>query len=644
MKDIRKIRWLFVVTLLVVILGACSDSTSHSLSIVNIECEGTMCYLKLDVSSPGRDLPSVLVTVGRSPLDGNDGMKFKGSEISFELKEHGTHSIYVTLIEGKRFLTTPAYAKATVNLQPPNAPVFRWNLAHGEVTLTLETETNGSVTDYLILVNDTEYGSSDGVFTFPIERDNEYIVQAFSRSGSITSKPSVIDLRLSEDFPPVVDLSIGQPYLGGSLGAAISDDWDSVADLSIRAYIEESGIPLLFDGTKLIPEIPLPEGQNTLVVQVIDSSGNKTECRRQIQVIRKTSVDLPELYIEEGTIRNARWSASEGPVELQRYRDGEWITLSTHMPNERSSVITKESISENGDLYRIVFESDRERFMPSVPVFAKESLFRRFSTEVISSFLGMDALLVGGNDYRFYGNIVVRDGSVMRAESGSSLTIPKGNTLLVSGVLDLEGRKDRISVNPGGSTGTIEVANNGVLIARSVDFNNTRILVKEAAVVVFENCTFSRGLEIEGARTVQIYGSNVKGEVVVENVREMLVHISDFSGTEVTFSNLGMAMLSRSDMKSQTLRVINSRIEVVDSLIESKSVLVNKTSRFSFIGGPLIDTVIEVSGASSLHIDEPQIIGSVTIDIKELSRLSVQKKVEGLLEILSDEKSAIKVF
>ncbi|MGC9322374.1 MAG: hypothetical protein ACP5FY_09060, partial [Kosmotogaceae bacterium] len=266
------------------------------------------------------------------------------------------------------------------------------------------------------------------------------------------------------------------------------------------------------------------------------------------------------------------------------------------------------------------------------------------STEYISSFLGMDALLVGGNDYRFYGNIVVRDNSVMRVESGSSLTIPKGNTLLVSGVLDLEGWKERISVNPGGSSGTIEVTNNGVLIARSVDFNNSRVLVEGAAVVVFDDCTFSGGLKINGARTVQIYNSLINGEILVENVRELLVHLSEFSGKDLTYSNLGSALLSRSTFGSQSIVVMHSRVEAVGSLFESGEIEINKTSSLSLAGSSIRDTEIEISGASSLHFEELEIAGQVMIDLKGLSRLSIQEDAKEIIEIISDAKSSVKVY
>lgn len=644
MKDIKRIFGIIFVSLLFILVAACSDGGNYSVSVRQIDCKGSICNIDLNISAPGRDLPPFLVTIGRPPVDGNDGLKFRGTEASFELKEQGAHLIYVTLIEGKRFLTTPVSAKVTINLEPPERPAVRWSLAQGFLTLVVRAEDSKEVTDYRILVNGESFRSSSGVFSVPVERDRKYIVQAFSMSDAISSEPAIVDLELSEDFAPEVKLFFTFPYRGEAIQVEISDDWDSPEELEIEAFAQESGISLLFDGARLIPEIPIPEHKNTLVVRVSDSSGNTTEVTKQLAVVRSTSPDLPELYIEEGTIRNARWTTSEGSVELQRYRDGEWITLSSHDSEEKSSIISKDSISENGDLYRIVFTSESEIYMPSVPVFAKESFFRRFSTEYISSFLGMDALLVGGNDYRFYGNIVVRDNSVMRVESGSSLTIPKGNTLLVSGVLDLEGWKDRIAVNPGGSSGTIEVTNNGVLIARSVDFNNSRVVVEGAAVVVFEDCTFYGGLKISGARTVQIYKSQIDGEISVENVRELLVHLSELSGTELTYSNLGSALLSRSTFSSQSMEVMDSRVEVVGSVFEYGDIEINKTSRLLLTGSSLIDTGIEISGASSLHIEELEIRGQVKIDLKGLSRLSIQEDAKEMIEIISDEKSAIKVY
>lgn len=644
MKEIKRIAWRISLFFVILMVVSCSNNTNYTVSIKQIDCEGSICNLRLEISETGPTLPEFLITLDRPPVDGSDGIRAKGTETSIDLKEEGSHTIFVTLVEGKRFLSTPVSEKVIINLDPPDAPVVNWSLSQGELELCLRSDSSDSETDYRILVNGVLQSSTHGTFSFPVERDAHYIIQAFSFDGNLSSKPSIIDLWLSEDFAPKVEFSSALPSTSDAIDIAISDDWDRTDELLIRAFLEESNILLLFDGDRLIPEIPLPEGKSTLVVQVVDSSGNVAEEKRELRIIRRTAVDIPELYIEEGTIRNARWTTPKGMVELQRYRDGEWITLSSHSSEEGSSIIAKDSISENGDLYRIVVTSDNEKYMPSIPVFAKESLFRRFSTEFISSFLGMDALLVGGNDYRFYGNIVVRDNTVMRVESGTSLTIPRGNTLLVSGVLDLEGWKDRIKVNPGGSSGTIEVTNNGVLIARSVDFNNSTISIENAAVVVFEDCTLSGDLKIGGARTIQIYNSHFSGEMEIENVRELLVHQSGFSGDGLVLSGLGKVFFSRSTVRFHSVEVVDSRLEAFESLFETDGFIVDNTSHMLMTRGALIETKITVSGASSVHIEEANLMEKIKIELSELSRLSLQKDLEGSIEIVSDEKSAIKVF
>ncbi|HOZ99318.1 hypothetical protein [Mesotoga prima] len=644
MKEIKRIAWRVLIFAMLLMLISCSNSTNYAVSIKQIDCEGSTCNLRLEISEDGLSLPEFLITLDRPPVDGSDGIRIKGTEISLDLKEAGSHTIFVTLVDGKRFLSTPVSKEVIINLNPPDAPDLTWSLSQGELKLSLRSDSSDSVTDYRILVNNVLHSSTQGTFSFPVDRDAHYVIQAFSVAGNLRSDPSILDLKLSEDFAPEVELTSVLPFTNGAVDITVVDDWDRTNDLSIKAFLEESNILLLFDGNRLIPEIPLPEGINTLVVRVADSSGNVTELKRELKTVRKTSVEIPELYIEEGTIRNARWTTPKGMVELQRYIDGEWITLSTHSSEEESSIIAKDSISEKGDLYRIVVDSDNEKLLPSVPVFAKESLFRRFSTEFISSFLGMDALLVGGNSYRFYGNIVVRENTVMRVESGTSLTIPRGNTLLVSGVLDLEGWKDRIKVNPGGSSGTIEVTNNGVLIARSVDFNNSTVSIENAAVAVFEDCTLSGDLKISGARTVQIYNSQFSGDMEIENVRELLVHQSDFSGSSLVLSGLGRVLLSRSSLRFHSLEIVDSRLEAYESLFEAEGLFVRKTSHLLQTRGALIETEISVSGASSIHIEEPNLTGDVKIELRDLSRLSLQKDLEGSIEIVSDEKSAIKVF
>jgi len=92
------------------------------------------------------------------------------------------------------------------------------------------------------------------------------------------------------------------------------------------------------------------------------------------------------------------------------------------------------------------------------------------------------------------------------------------------------------------------------------------------------------------------------------------------------------------------MEVMDSRVEVVGSVFEYGDIEINKTSRLLLTGSSLIDTGIEISGASSLHIEELEIRGQVKIDLKGLSRLSIQEDAKEMIEIISDEKSAIKVY
>ena len=88
----------------------------------------------------------------------------------------------------------------------------------------------------------------------------------------------------------------------------LEDDWDRSSRLSVNAFAELSGIRFLYDGQRLIPESPLPQGEDAIVVKVMDSSGNCTEYWESFNIVKRTSESLPELYIEEGAVRNNRFA------------------------------------------------------------------------------------------------------------------------------------------------------------------------------------------------------------------------------------------------------------------------------------------------------------------------------------------------
>lgn len=639
-KKIRRIIFLFFLLLWTfVLLPACSDSVSYSVAVRRVSCETTKCRLDLDVKSPGREPPQVLLTLDRSPQTSADGVRFEGTSHTLEIQQPGEHRIFLTLVEGKRFLTSPVSTVVFIDPTVPKKPEIKWRLKAGKLLLELSGP-DKSVDSFKVRLNGkSEELSSSGNFLLDIQKGEEYLIQGYSLRGAVSSEHSLLDLYLGGDEPPSLNVSTHKPYTGGLVKFSAEDDWDELDNLSITAYIDESGIKLLCGNSFLLPRIPLPQGKNTLVVRAVDSAGNETVIREELFVVKKISEKLPELYIEEGAVRNAKWISEEGTVTLQKFSGGEWVDISTHQAWERTSTIPKETLSSGGDLYRLTAIGPDELSLPSVPVFAKESFFKRFSTEFISSLLGMDALLIGGNDYQFYGNIVVRDNSVMKVESGSSLSISRGNTLLVSGVLDLEGGRERIEINPNGSTGTIEVTKNGIMLARNVNFNKTKFIAKGAGVVVMENCEFLSGIEIKGARTVQIYNCLIEGNLTLENVKSVFIHSSEFNTDTFRLSNIVSATFSESEINGPLVESINSKIDFVSSRVNSVLLSIDQLSGVTLVDSFLDLNELGVSGASSTHLESVELARKLRVSIHNLSRLSLPEELKSKLDIEQDFKS-----
>lgn len=630
---------------LLISLVACSDRTGYSISIKQAKCEFSECYLDLDIRYSGRERPEILITVDRIPVDAMDGIRTEEPKYSFKLDSPGSHRIYVTLVKGKRFLTSPVSTDILVDTRIPETPSIIWKLSGGKLSIHLATQGDISYTAFRIVFDSgIEKISAFPFFEIDIEKGRDYIIQGYTMRGANSSEPGILDFLLDEDEAPKINTFIESPYSGGPVTLTLEDDWDRSDRLLVDASTERSGIRFLYDGQRLIPESPLPQGEDTLVVKVTDSSGNSTKHQESFNIIKRTSENLPELYIEEGAVRNAKWTAQDGTTVLQKFSGGEWTVISNHNQDERTATIPRDSLSVEGDLYRLLVKSPSEIMLPSMPVFAKESFFKRFSTEVISSLLGMDALLVGGNDYRLFGNVVVRENSIMKVESGSTLTISRGNTLLVSGVLDLEGRKDRIALNPGGSYGTLEVSTNGILIARNVDFNKTRIVVKNASVIAMDGCTLGAGLEIRGTRTVQLYNCEIVGDILLENVMDLYIHSSRSASGKFVLSNSLSSTLSRSTIENDTVEIKNSRVSFFLGGVSSQHFKIYQLSRVSMTGLEISSEKLEVLEASSLSLEDIYGDGKFLLSVRTLSRASLDEKLAGKLDLEADEKSVIAIY
>ena len=638
-------KYFFIVVVISFFFSACSESHNYYVAIRAIDSELTMCYIELDIKASGRERPQILITLDNPPSNAADGILTELTSFAFEIPVAGLHKVYVTLVQGKRFLTSPISSEVIIDLTLPYPPEINWSMSSGRLHLELYSDGSSNIHGYRLIVDSTEeFFSSSGSFAIDINKGQEYFIQGYALRGNIHSEPKMIDLLLSEDKPPEIEIALQRPYEGGAIGLTVKDDWDRPEALEVRAFTQEHGISLLYDSQRLIPEVPLLEATNTVVIVVTDSSNNTTVKNEVVNVVKKTAEKPPELFIEEGTVRSAKWEAIDGRVILQKFKGGEWIEISSHDSGIRSSTIPRESLSPEGDIYRLIVEASSEIFLPSIPVFAKESFFRRFSTEFISSLMGMDALLVGGNDYRLYGNIAVRENTVMKVEPGAAITISRSNTLLVGGVLDLEGRRERVKVNPGGSTGTIEISNNGVLIARNVDFSNTRIIARDAALVIMENCTSSAGIEVRGARTVQIYNSEIAGNVLIENVRELYVHSSVFNLDSLKISSSSSAMISQSAIAGVDFDMRNSKLRLVLGKLDFDSVQIRQLSRLS-----IIDTLVSigrlvVQEASSVNLEIMEFVDTPDIVVSTLSRLSMYSETARKTPIKLDAKSTLATY
>jgi hypothetical protein len=591
-----------------------------------------------------RERPEILITVDRIPVDAMDGIRTEEPKYSFKLDSPGSHRIYVTLVKGKRFLTSPVSTDILVDTRIPETPSIIWKLSGGKLSIHLATQGDISYTAFRI-VFDSGIEKISAFPFFEIDIEREGITSYRVTQCAVQILPS-----RDSRFPTRRGRSAKDKYfhrvsiLRSPVTLTLEDDWDRSDRLLVDASTERSGIRFLYDGQRLIPESPLPQGEYTLVVKVTDSSGNSTKHQESFNIIKRTSENLPELYIEEGAVRNAKWTAQDGTTVLQKFSGGEWTVISNHNQDERTATIPRDSLSVEGDLYRLLVKSPSEIMLPSMPVFAKESFFKRFSTEVISSLLGMDALLVGGNDYRLFGNVVVRENSIMKVESGSTLTISRGNTLLVSGALDLEGRKDRIALNPGGSYGTLEVSTNGILIARNVDFNKTRIVVKNASVIAMDGCTLGAGLEIRGTRTVQLYNCEIVGDILLENVMDLYIHSSRSASGKFVLSNSLSSTLSRSTIEKDKVEIKNSRVRFFLGGVSSQHFKKYQLSRVSMTGLEISSEKLEVLEASSLSREDIYGDGKFLLSVRTLSRASLDEKLAGKLDLEADEKSVIAIY
>ena len=637
------IKCIVIISMIALSLVACGPADNLSLEIKEIITDLTTIRVVYDFTpSRGRN-PSLLVTVGRVPQSTSDGTLLDGSDPTFDLTEAGKYDLYFTLVEKNRFVSPPVKKEVRAFSDKPERPDLEFSIQSGTLNVQL-TSKDDSITSYVIDIAGSEYFSQDGQFSYEVTQGEEITITAWSvRQDGSPSDPVEEILDLSIDSPPDVSLKVPKPYVGDVIQVELSDDWDQPEDLEVIA--SSGDYRFYFNEGVLYPEVELPEGSHFVVVSVIDSSGNMTNKTTPVYVTKTPSPEVPELLIEEGTFRRAIWQFEDASVKLQRFWNGAWINHIVPQQGVSSVVIPREGMSERGDFYRLHASSPESLFIPSIPVFAKESQFRRFTAENVVSFMGSDALLSTGNTFRLVGNLTVWQGTVVRIEPGVELVFPRGNNLIVSGVLDIDGRQNRVSINSPSVMGTISVTQGGSIIARGVDFSRTRLVVRGANIVVLENCVLSDGLRIDGARSVQIYSSKISGSFFINNADEVFVDGSIVNAETVTLSHSAFISISRSDISSDEIVIEQSKLRFLDSSIEARLVATERFSAVLMAKCSLSVGAFRIFSGSSVQIENPRImVDESQVSLANFSKFVFSEDALDSFRIVADRTSIAAAF
>ncbi len=632
---------LLLISLLV--FHACGSRGNLTLDISEIRTDLTDVLVKYDIPDAGSRRPAVLVTIGRAPQSPNDGILLEGPEVIFSLPEPGRYDVYLTLVENKRFVSTPAMKAIRVFADRPEMPDLELELVAGTLYVSLSVS-DDDIRIYRLIINEKEFSSKSGNFKVEVSRGSDLRLEAFCiREDGSPSDSVRKTLDLSADNPPSVSFDVPSPYTGGVIDVYLEDDWDAVEELHLE--VATFNYRFYFNEGMLYPDVELPEGRHTVLATATDSGGNHTSKAVELLVTKTPSDKIPELLIEEGTFRRAVWNYEAGSLHIQRFTNGFWTDYITPPESTGSAVIPREGMSEKGDFFRLAASSNESLHLPSIPVFAKESQFRRFTAENIVSFMGTDALLSTGNHFRLVGNLTVWQGTVVRIEPGVELVFPRGNNLIVSGVLDMDGRQNRISVESSTVTGAITVVSGGSIIARGVDFSRTRLVIKGADVVVLEDCVLADGLRVEGARSVQIYSSKITGGFHLDTVGETYIDNSAIDAETVSFLNSPSVSVSRTRIESAELSVGQSKISFTDSEITATNVAMEHFSATLVLRGNLYASSFRIHSGTSVQLEYPQFLrDEATVNLSHFSRLTYSKNLSEQLKISADKTSSAVEF
>jgi len=635
---IKKILWIFLLPLIVV--GACNYFSGYNLTIDNITLDATRCNYSVTVTGQKQKKPDILITIGKVPEDSKDGIITQSETGEFFIDEDGTITLYFTLISGRRFLSTPLATTVRVYNSTLEAPSIKEStIRDGNLILSLYSQSE-AIMEYRVKIGSKIYTSKSGFFNIPLPTQPKMPIECFSiRKDGVSSKPVKLNIDLYTNEKPSINLLLPQHYDGGKIPAEFHDDWTPPRKLTIEASAD--GIPLLFDGNALFPLFELPSGRHFIHVKVTDEAGLSTITSLQAVVKKTLLKEIAELYIEEGgTFRKASWKlpSSVNRAVLQVIKAGEWKKI-MEIGSEGSVRIPSEYMSDVGDIYRLSPQEGDMMFLPSVPVFAKLEQSRRVTSSFIVSLYGRDVTLPSGGVYNFQGNIAVKSGSLLRIESSTNINLSRKSTLLVNGVLEIDGRRGEVIISSYGSPAIIHVGKNGTLIARNVDFKNVEIVADSGAVIVFENCKIAADVTLD-VSSIQIYGSTINGSLKISNSGELYLFNSYVSGNFELYG-IKKGIFSNTHFNSKKGSISKSIIKLFNSECSAGELYVSSSSHVFFYSSSLKIKKCLIDGASELYVESSEFFCDEELTVNNFSRIVIPEKLKDKIQLEKENTSEI---
>ncbi len=628
----------FVILFIIFIFIACS---TPQYTIDNVEVDGASNNFMVSLKISGKSFiePSILITENRKPSSANDGIIMNGYSFLYKTDNSQVDKLYFTLINREKFISSPyeyVIDKTTYTLDPPDIEV---NFVKGEFLIEAITDYESDLTFNFAIDNMLFSVTEKEIFYTP-ESTEEINGSCFIVDNETEEKSQRVffSFKKPPDNSPNVKVLEASFDANNSIKVTIKDDYDDLKDLSINATCSDT--PCFFNGGSLYLEFPLDDGIWPLQINVIDSSGNSTIINKNVNVKNIPSDEIPVLYIEEGASRKAKWISPSETNDLQLFKNNIWNNIQRDSESSDKMTVQSEYINKDGDIYRLLSSSIDKKYLPSVPVFAIESFYKRYSSDTILSLFGANTFLPGFQEYKIMSSIAIPNYNVLKIDNGASINLSMGSTILLSGILDIDGKEDRVRIFSGSNKNSIEINNGGILIARGVNFDNINLQINEGAVVVLYNCDFIDGsIKIQNANTVYFYNSNIESDISLNSIDELNIFKSSLSDKNIRIQNSSNLCIYDSQISAETLEILfMSKGNVYKSTLTASSLLMEGNVYVNMFNNEINSDKIELKKGSTVVIKN-SFMYSDEIVLSEISMIKSDKEIENIeLKDFSDIK------